>query len=404
MAYLAGASITLMYRGGRIFGGGGFGWPEYGVGNCDNTWFPCNLVDADGKRIPWEDGLGNPLDDDDVASRNLPAEGQRLISTSFAGYNNAKKARIVKDLHEKIKSGEYKLPLYADLPSMPEMERRSIWGLMVGNEGKTRFAVYDHYAESGFNPDIDMLQAPMMAPESYGFGDFFGWYHGENNVVKNWRDSGLFGGAGSPLVDWDLMTDVPGLYATGLNGGAGGAAGACATGWYAAENAIDFIKDKDTPKTDDAQIAAEKARVYAPLSRKSTDDYIGWKELWAGCTRVMQCYCSEYKTDTSLQMGLDWFKSIRENELKHTYARNPHELVRVLECENRITVSEMFLIGCKSKYLADKQGINGKFITDKLLEDGSIATDYVDLDFALKPPYEPTYLANYLKHRKAGAQ
>jgi hypothetical protein len=29
----------------------------------------------------------------------------------------------------------FELPFYADLPSMPEQERRAIWRLMVGEEG-----------------------------------------------------------------------------------------------------------------------------------------------------------------------------------------------------------------------------------------------------------------------------
>jgi hypothetical protein len=34
------------------------------------------------------------------------------------------------------------LPLYADLPGMAEHERRAIWGLMIGSEGKSKI-LYD---------------------------------------------------------------------------------------------------------------------------------------------------------------------------------------------------------------------------------------------------------------------
>ena len=44
---------------------------------------------------------------------------------------------------------------------MPEYERRAIFGLMVGNEGKTRVPVYHIYTQAGFDPDKDMLQAPI---------------------------------------------------------------------------------------------------------------------------------------------------------------------------------------------------------------------------------------------------
>ena len=54
-------------------------------------------------------------------------------------------------VEEALKRG-YKLPFYADLTSMPETERRVIWGMMVGNEGKTRTPVYKAYNDAGFDP------------------------------------------------------------------------------------------------------------------------------------------------------------------------------------------------------------------------------------------------------------
>ena len=47
---------------------------------------------------------------------------------------------------------------YADTTALSPEERRVLWGLMIGNEGKTRFAVHDHYRDAGFNPDTDMLR------------------------------------------------------------------------------------------------------------------------------------------------------------------------------------------------------------------------------------------------------
>ena len=41
----------------------------------------------------------------------------------------------------RIENGEYELPLYADLTSMPELERKAIWGLMIGEETKTNIKV-----------------------------------------------------------------------------------------------------------------------------------------------------------------------------------------------------------------------------------------------------------------------
>lgn len=46
---------------------------------------------------------------------------------------------------------------------MPEMERKVIWGMMVGEEGKTKIPILQYYTERGFDPEKYMLQ-------SYGNG------------------------------------------------------------------------------------------------------------------------------------------------------------------------------------------------------------------------------------------
>jgi hypothetical protein len=238
----------------------------------------------------------------------------------------------------------------------------------------------------------------MMDPESYGFGDFFGWYHGEFNVCKNWKDTGLFGGSGSPVVDWRLMTNVPGLFGAGLAVGISGAAGACSTGAYAGRQAAKYAAEQVGCELNEKQVQAEIDRICEPVGRVgSPDAYIGWKELWAGTARVMQCHCRDHKTAISLQYGLDWLKSIRERELQQTYARNPHELARVLECEQRLTVCEMFLIGCLSKLRAEEAGKEDMFVIDRLA-DGEVVTTYRPNKFWLEAPYEPTLLGNYEKY------
>ena len=55
------------------------------------------------------------------------------------------------DFRERVENGEYKLPLYADFPSMPEHERRAIFGLMVGQEGHT-WIVYNNLTQAGLTP------------------------------------------------------------------------------------------------------------------------------------------------------------------------------------------------------------------------------------------------------------
>jgi len=69
----------------------------------------------------------------------------------------------IPNLPERILKGEYKLPLYVDLPSMSEHERRAIWGLMVGNEGKTRIPIYYTYGHADFDPDNGWKVSMLLA-------------------------------------------------------------------------------------------------------------------------------------------------------------------------------------------------------------------------------------------------
>jgi Fumarate reductase flavoprotein C-term len=359
---------------------GGFSWPRFGVGSPNNSWFPCTIVDADGKEIPWVDGTG----------RTLKSVSERT--------DYGQTAQLIPDLPERIKRGEFVLPLYADLPGMPEYERRAIFGLMVGNEGKTRIPVYQLYTRAGFDPDRDMLQAPIISHEAGG----------EGAGPPQWRDGGA-GGGGGVVVDWDLRTTLKGLYAAGnqVSASIGGHPGAAATGRYAGRKAAAYAGTAPEPALNSRQIADEKARVYAPLDHEGD---IGWKELHAGICRVMQVYCGEYKSQEMLKRGLWWLNSVRESEASRTYVRNPHELGRYLECLTRITVGEMIMHASlarkASSQVLDFKRIDfpetdppewNKFITLRM-ENGRVKFGELPLDYWLLPPNFPTHRENYETH------
>ena len=377
MAWNAGAQCTLMERSGGPVSGP-FHWPRFGVGSPTNTWYPCSIVDANGKEIPWVDQEGNILKN--VADRT----------------RDWREAQLTPDLEDLIKKGEYVLPLYADLPGMPELERRAIFGLMVGNEGKTRVPVYQAYTQAGFDPNKDMLQAPIVPVEAGG--------EGLGNPI--WRH----GGGGAVVIDWDLRTSLEGLYAAGnqiAGVGAGGHPGAAATGRYAGRKAATYAKTAAPPITERGQIDAEKSRIYR---RTGGEGDIGWKELHAGIARIMQIYCGEYKSERMLKMGLWWLNSIREGEAARTYVRNPHELVRYLECLTRITFSEMIIHASLARKASSRSlGFKrvdypspdppewNKYVTLRL-EDGIVKTGELPRDYWLLPPYAASYRENYEAH------
>lgn len=383
MAWKAGAEFNSEKQFGQSLTTGPFGWPWYGIGNPDNTWHPCTLVDNKGKVIPWINSRGEQIST--MEERNMPAEGE-----PFMVYPRPT-PQIKPEL---IENGEYELPLWADLSSMPEDERRAIWGLMVGNEGKTRTSIYDYFNRAGFNPDKDMLQCPVMNPVVYG-NSLKDWFQGEQNNNKFWKADTLKGVA----TDWNQMTNISGLFAAGSEDGQGGA-GAGSGGAYAGNRAAEFAMKNGHGRISDAQVAAEKERVYAPVKRM--DDakaLVSWKELWMGMNRVMQQDCGDFRTRVLCEHGLMWLDSIKKHEMQLTYARNPHELVRVLECESRVTVAEVYLYLGIANFRAAEQGEGeGKLMFNKLIG-GELITSYKEDQWWLKAPYAPTYNENYEKCR-----
>jgi len=113
----------------------------------------------------------------------------------------------------------------------------------------------------------------------------------------------------------------------------------------------------------------------------------------------MQQDCGDFITRVLGEHGLMWLESIKRHEMQMTYARNPHELARVLECENRVTTAEVYLYLAIANFKAEETGEGeGKAMFSKLA-DGKLAITYKDEIWWLKPPYAPTYLENYERCR-----
>ncbi len=385
----AGVEFANMEGSNTNMQSGGFSYFMYSTGCSHNTWFACTLVDAEGKEIPWVDRNGKVLKT--VEERNHCAPGQRAFV-----YDGP---RLTPDLPERIAKGEFKLPLYADLPGMPEHERRAIWGLMIGNEGKTLIPVYWTFQNWGFDPDQDMLQATVQPPDLYTWG---AWWKGHG--PRQYR--GMAGGG--PVFDWDLKTNLKGLYVAGstLLSGSDHSGSAC-TGRYAGRKAAGYSSTVAEPLIDRKQVEREKTRVYAPVSRKGG---LGWKELKMGLVRVMQDYCGECRNEEVLLTGLRWLNSLRESELSSAYARNPHELGHILESLSQATVNEIIIQASRARKASSRPlGFKRldypetdppewrKYLTIKN-ENGRIKTGYLPLNYWLLSPNAAEYNDNYAKH------
>ena len=397
MAYLAGAKTVSFFSNGVAGQCHPFAWPRFGVGSNANTWFPCSIVDNNGKPVPWSFADGR-VSEDFEERINFEKRGPHMPM----------------DLMEAVKRGEYELPFWADLSSVPERERRLIWGMMIGNEGKTRYTLYDYYTRSGYNPEKHWLMCPIDPDR--GIGNM----HGDRGSVKQWRSER--GGQGELIIDWDLMTTLPGLFAAGAASGLEGCSYACSSGDYAGNRAAEFAKSAAPCNISEEQIAAERERVYAPAKRYGqTDAYVSWKELWGGSSRVMQQCCGEYLSESTLKLGLEWLESIRKNEASQTFARNPHELARVMECETRLTVGSLYMNACITLLKAEKEhpeifdenaaptsrfgGFRKPSKADTLicflnnwLENGEVKYDIMPGDYYLQSPNGATFEENYQAH------
>jgi succinate dehydrogenase/fumarate reductase flavoprotein subunit len=285
MAWRAGAELTKMENTGMIGIATGLKHKWYsGAGDASYENVP--IVDAKGRRLPY------PIQGWIDAGAMVPAPG------------------VDAKIREGILKGEYELPFYGDFPSMPDVERRATWNLMLGEESTTRIII-ETFNKGGFDISKDLLQ-------SYKFI--------EGQSLPQWRDVGYGGGL---LVDWNLRTTLEGLYAGGTQMFAPeDHSHAAATGRYAGRKAAAYAREAGESKISRDQIEKEKARVYAPVKR---DSGIEWKELHAGLARVMQYYVSEYKTESLLKMGLGALQKLEAEAVPRLYALDPHKLMRSLE-------------------------------------------------------------------------
>ncbi|MFB6340192.1 FAD-dependent oxidoreductase [Saccharicrinis sp. FJH62] len=355
MGWRAGAEFTMMEKSvGAEFSAAGRSYPPYGAGNNHNTWYGTSLIDATGKEVPYVDRDGNLLKT--VEERFYPAKGQHFFmkggSVDEPSYGIEGPETI--PFSKLLKEG-YKLPFYADLTNLPETERKIIWGMMVGEEGKTKVPVYENYRKAGFDPEKHVLQC-------YGTG----W----TSASFSPQERQLFGLPGGFLNDWKLASSLEGLYVAGDALYASNCYGhAAATGNYAGRHASDYAMKTDLTEPVRSQIEDEKKRVYAPVYN-NPDSAIGWKELNEGIAKTMQNYCGGIKYDDLIQTGLLRLEEYEKHIVPNTFAYNPHELIRLLEVFDILTVSKMILHASlqrrvSSKPLCFERGDNEKKETER---------------------------------------
>ena len=296
MAWRAGAEFTLMERSGVMGIAPGFKHRWY-TGAGDASYENVLLVDADGKELP-------------IVTE--PGWGKKDVDRMGFGWAA---------IRERVLKGEYALPFYGDFPSMPEIERKAVWNMLLEEECTGKIIV-DTYTESGFDPGKDQLQNYALI---------------EGSSPPQWREAN----GGGLVIDWDLKTSLDGLYAAGTQlFSPGDHSFAAATGRYAGRKAAAYALTADPTAVSKDQLSRERARVYAPIKKRTGMD---WKELHAGIARAMQYFCSEYKTEPLFKMGRETLQEIEEMWVPELSATDPHKLMRGLEDLSILTHAQIIL-------------------------------------------------------------
>ena len=307
MAWRAGAKVTMMECSSPNRFSGGLKHKWY-TGGADASYENVPRVDANSKVLP------------------APTQGWADGGTMFSP-----NAKVIADLREGIKTGKYELPFYADFAAMKPEEAHATWDLMLTEESTTKIMVQT-MEKNGFDKNRDQVL-------NYTFLEF--------QPSQQYRDPA---GGGGIMIDWDLMTNVGGLFAAGMSTfSPEDHSYAAATGRYAGRKAAAYAKRVGAGTISRAQIDAEKERVFAPTKR---DSGIDWKELNFGVNRVMQYFAGEFKNETLLNMALEEIGRIEENAVPQLCAPDPHKLMRSLEDLCIIEYAKIILNAMKERRLS----------------------------------------------------
>ena len=402
---------TIGWRAGAEFvsmemvipGMSGAGYAPYSTGNDNNTYQGAPTVDKNGKEVHYAYPDGRLIYDEEGIFKS-GEDSAFIIGHGISldnGYKNKYKATVGDTkIWDKVLAGEYEQPFYSDMTLLNETSRRIIFGLMLAHEGKCRVPIYENLTAWGFDPDKDMLQYPVSDYSGSSLGS--SWI-GAKHAPPNWRV-----GHGGYLVDWRLQTSLPGLFAAGVgplpNSGCHGEAHT--TGRYTGRQAAVFAAKNEDIEPDADQISREKARIYAAVNTPGGD--IGWKEFNYAVSRIMQDYCTAYKTEHTLDMGIRRMRDLLETEGERMYASNPHELARVMESLSLAELGIAYMEVDKARKTNVRQLLfsrNDLSEDDETgnwnpvrLEDGKAVSRYLSVNYHLQEPYAPTLKENYLKY------
>ena len=192
------------------------------------------------------------------------------------------------------------------------------------------FLKLNHLAEE----TIQTIETILHSNERPSRGQFHtnrGTDYREQMVEMHISEIGFCSGhsASGVWVNEKAETSVKGLYAAGDMAAVphNYMLGAFTYGWFAGENAADFVAGRECALPDQQQIEREKARIYAPLLREQG---LPPAQVEYKLRRFVNDYLQPPKVTRKMEIGLERFAMIAQ-DIEQMKANNPHELMRAME-------------------------------------------------------------------------
>ncbi|NBA97362.1 fumarate reductase/succinate dehydrogenase flavoprotein subunit [Pseudomonas sp. R5(2019)] len=192
------------------------------------------------------------------------------------------------------------------------------------------FLKLDHLAEETIQ-DIEQILHSNERPSRGQFHAGRGTDYRRKMVEMHISEIGFCSGhsASGVWVNERAETSVKGLYSAGDMAAVphNYMLGAFTYGWFAGVNAATYVAGREHGPVDAAQVAAEKARVQAPLLREHG---LPPSQVEYKLRRMVNDYLQPPKVTKKMEIGLERFAAI-EADLAQIKANNPHELMRAME-------------------------------------------------------------------------
>ncbi|OXI46992.1 fumarate reductase/succinate dehydrogenase flavoprotein subunit [Burkholderia aenigmatica] len=192
------------------------------------------------------------------------------------------------------------------------------------------FLKLDHLAEETIQT-IEQILHTNERPSRGRFHAGRGTDYRQQMVEMHISEIGFCSGhsASGVYVNARAETTVPGLYAAGDMAAVphNYMLGAFTYGWFAGQNAADYVAGRAHAPVDDEQVATERTRVLAPLLRERG---LAPAQVEYKLRRMVNDYLQPPKVTRKMEIGLQRFDAITE-DIESIKADHPHELMRAAE-------------------------------------------------------------------------